>query len=193
MKLNLLWPTPVWEFETPELLSLSNQLMENIRELNKKKITLPQNIFDKSLPASIELEKLIHSYTNEALIAAKCNWRYSHMMRGRVNMNKLGEWDSPHIHIGPKLVGVLYLRTPESSGNLILIAPTFAGGLTSTSETSSMSQIPVTKQQRTYFEVVPQVGKMVLFPSDLVHFVMPNTKDDTRVSVALNIELQPST
>jgi uncharacterized protein (TIGR02466 family) len=40
-----------------------------------------------------------------------------------------------------------------------------------------------------YFSHQPKVGELLLFPSWLPHFVLPNTSNEERISVSFNIEL----
>jgi len=40
-----------------------------------------------------------------------------------------------------------------------------------------------------YFAYNPKVGELLLFPSWLPHFVLPNTSDEERISISFNIEL----
>ena len=40
-----------------------------------------------------------------------------------------------------------------------------------------------------YFDYQVKVGDLILFPSWLPHFVLPNTSDENRISISFNIEL----
>ena len=40
--------------------------------------------------------------------------------------------------------------------------------------------------------VEPELGKLIIFPSWLVHYVQNNLDDSDRISIAFNIELTPS-
>ena len=181
MKLSLLWPTPVWEIQTPELEQIADDMVNEYASFKKSNKEFPYNVFDGTFASAKSLESLIGQFTNQAMYDGDFDWRYSHIVRGRFNMTTKNGWDSPHIHVGPQLVAVYYWQVPEGSGDLVLVAPSFAGGLTTTMEG--------TKGTRTYYKVTPKKGLLVLFPSDLVHFVLPNETDSIRASVAANIEL----
>ena len=40
-----------------------------------------------------------------------------------------------------------------------------------------------------YFDYQVKVGDLILFPSWLPHFVLPNTSEENRISISFNIEL----
>lgn len=181
MKTSLLWPTPVWEIHTPLLEQIADNIVKEYAEFKSTGEKFPYDVFDGTFKSLDLLRITIGDFTNKALEEANYNWRYSRMLRGRFNMTLRGEWDSPHIHIGPQLVAVYYWQVPEGSGDLVLVAPSFAGGLTTTTEGF--------KGARTHYTITPKKGLLVLFPSDLVHFVLPNDTDSTRASLAANIEL----
>lgn len=191
MKLNLLWPTPIWEIEDdPELVKMADSLMQEYYHLKQNNLKIPFNIFCSSYPSSLKFERIIREYVTKALAEADYNWKYSEMLLGHFNMSTENEWDPPHIHLGNQLVGVFFVKAPEGSGELNVIAPSFAGGLTTHDEINVMGQKQVKRYTRTYYQIKPKVGKLVFFPHDLVHFVLPNTTKDIRVSIALNIDLK---
>lgn len=181
MKLSLMWPTPIWEVQTPELEQIADDLVNDYKQFKSGNDVLPYDIFDSNFESLKQLQESIKQYTNQGMKEGQFEWRFSRIMRGRFNMTRQSEWDSPHIHVGPQLVAVYYWQVPENSGKLVLVAPSFAGGLTTTNDDN--------KGARTHYTITPKKGLLVLFPSDLVHFVLPNETDRIRASVAANIEL----
>ena len=89
------------------------------------------------------------------------------------NINKKGDWNIPHTHPGSDFALVWYL-TDSSDGLLQLINP-----------------FP----QRNFdceggnISVKAKKGDIVMFPSDIQHYVMPNQKDTDRVSISMNLQL----
>ena len=69
-----------------------------------------------------------------------------------------------HTHSPYKWAGVLYIQTPENSGEI---------------EFRRMGEFDVFQ---------PQVGDFILFPGNLAHRVHPNLSDDYRISVAFNLK-----
>ena len=92
----------------------------------------------------------------------KVQWLY--------NINGKGDWNIPHTHPGSDLALVLYLT--DSDGLLTLFNP-HAQRVISTHNTS----------------INAQKGDIVLFPADLVHYVMPNPREEDRISISMNLQL----
>ena len=87
-----------------------------------------------------------------------------------ININNQGCRNTPHTHPGSDLALVLYLT--DSDGLLTLFNP-HAQRVISTHNTS----------------INAQKGDIVLFPADLVHYVMPNPRDEDRISISMNLQL----
>jgi len=106
-----------------------------------------------------------------------------------VNINEPGNFlldsNTPHVHPGYFLSCVYYPKGLPESGNLYLLSP-FNGVVES---------IPAEHLEHstgfcdTRWSVTPEPGKLVMFPSWLMHWVTPNYSDDDRISIAFNISL----
>lgn len=81
-----------------------------------------------------------------------------------------GQATQPHVHddYDEILSAVYYVRVPENSGDLILH---LAGG-------------PL--------RIAPCVGRMILFPPDVLHEVAANQSAQTRLSIGINIGPPPA-
>ncbi|MBR8845240.1 MULTISPECIES: putative 2OG-Fe(II) oxygenase [unclassified Pseudoalteromonas] len=95
------------------------------------------------------------------------------------NINKSGDWNSPHNHLDsknenakPGWSGVLYLNIEESKmdsgGDLILFF---------INEKNIVDR---------YFHK-PKQNQMILFSSDTLHMVTPNKSNEDRISIAFNL------
>ena len=91
------------------------------------------------------------------------NWWY--------NINGKEAWNLPHSHPGSDLALVLYLT--ETDNLLHLINPFSQRRLNEAS-----TYIPS-----------PKKGDILIFPSDIQHFVMPNQKEEDRISISMNLQL----
>lgn len=91
----------------------------------------------------------------------------------------------PHIHANHWISFVYYAQANENSGSLILNSsnPTieFALPANLVSDNTMYSSHRMT--------VRPQTGLLVAFPSWIQHWVDPNSSDEPRISVAINITL----
>lgn len=81
------------------------------------------------------------------------------------NIAKTGERTGVHDHAKlASLSGVVYLQCSSNSGNLFFQS-----------------------EEKIEYSVVPEEGKMVLFPSHLRHGVSANESSDERISLAFNL------
>lgn len=105
---------------------------------------------------------------------------------GWVNVNDGGAFNTPHDHPAYLWSGVYYVKVPQKqngrSGMIEFLDP--RGALTLNDRDRRV--IGASK-----FRVEPKEGLLVLFPSFLVHWVYPNEKDETRISIAFNARLVP--
>ena len=84
------------------------------------------------------------------------------------NINPQGAWNIPHNHGGAHYALVWYLT--DSDGLLNFINPS--------------SRID---SQDGSFNA--KKGDILIFPADIVHYVMPNTKETDRVCISMNLRL----
>ena len=104
-----------------------------------------------------------------------------------VNINKPGDCNTKHNHPGDDLAGVLWIKTPENSGNLVFESPHH---FNSFREIASYTE--EFKNSNNYFQTYyfsPIEGRMLVFPSHLQHEVLENKSNEDRISVSFNIDL----
>ena len=102
-----------------------------------------------------------------------------------INCNNTGDYNHSHNHPGCDFSGVLWLKVPENSGNLVFESPfSFQQYklLLNYSEEFKKST-----NAYDWFYIEPQEGLMIMFPSHLNHSVTSNKSDQERISVAFNI------
>ena len=92
----------------------------------------------------------------------------------------------PHTHPKCHLSGVLWLKIPENSGNIIFISPYEHVAHVEIDELYSDEFKKSHNSFSNYF-LNPTEGYMILFPSHLVHYVDVNKSNEDRISVAFNI------
>ena len=90
------------------------------------------------------------------------NWWY--------NINGKEAWNLPHCHPGSDLALVWYLT--DSDGLLTFLNP--------------HSQRAIHSQNAS---INAKKGDIVIFPSDLYHYVLPNTREEDRISISMNLQL----
>lgn len=108
-------------------------------------------------------------------------------------VNPPGSYNSAHIHPGVHFSGVYYVQAPPKSGNLVLRDPRSAAlmmplvhGAQAQAHRALQSSVPVE----------PKAGRIVVFPSWLMHSVEPNLAQGTggeaeRVILSFNLGQTP--
>ena len=171
-----LFATPVWHIEgAPQ--QLVDELYEKVDIIKKKKDLFDLDDYNKSNqggyqtsqfnwqefhPQSKEyIEKLITDIFTNYLVNIS-GWWY--------NINLKGSWNTPHSHGGSNYALVWYLT--DSNGLLKLMNPL-----------SNRIDNILDKSFNT------KKGDILIFPGDIIHYVMPNPKETNRVCIAMNLQL----
>ena len=165
-----LFSTPVWHIEgTPlELIDELHQGAYRFKEncpsetrSNQGGYQSPPLEWNNFHPYGIEVVKDIVSKAIEQDFKVH-EWWY--------NINGKGHWNIPHTHPNSDLALVIYLT--DSDGLLQLINP----------------HLMRTNSQH-YTGINAKRGDILIFPSDLLHYVMPNPREEDRISISMNLQL----
>lgn len=99
-----------------------------------------------------------------------------------ININKNSNTNIPHSHPESVLTAVYYVKVPENSGNIKFFTP-----INNYDEHFKDFMIEkYNEYNSTTYSFVPKKGKLVFFPSWLMHEVEPNKTDSDRISIAFN-------
>lgn len=96
--------------------------------------------------------------------------RFNHIINNYwFNINYPGSFNELHNHDLPQTQvkgtsGVIYVKVPDNSGNIIF------------------------ENENSLLEIQPCTGKLLLFPSHILHKVSKNNSDSDRISIAFNLE-----
>ena len=105
-----------------------------------------------------------------------------------VNINKSGDYNVKHVHPTNDLSGVLWIKAPKNSGEIIFESPhefqAFQEIQSYSDEFKKSSNI-----YHTYY-FTPTEGRMLVFPSHLMHEVDENLSTEDRISISFNIKLR---
>jgi uncharacterized protein (TIGR02466 family) len=102
-----------------------------------------------------------------------------------LNLNLPNTHHSRHEHFGCFMSGVLWLAAGLDSGNFNIHDPIGVRAQNVTQYRFAKSK--TTSYNKDIFAIVPQPGKLILFPSWLQHQVESNKGNDDRISIAFNI------
>ena len=106
---------------------------------------------------------------------------------GWVNINPPEALNVTHNHPNCDIAGVLWIKIPKNSGDLIFVSP-----YDFLSYVEMFSYKEEFKNDLNYYhnyKFTPQEGSILLFPSHLQHRVSPNKSNEDRISVSFNIKL----
>ena len=104
-----------------------------------------------------------------------------------ININSKGGFNRPHLHNDDLFSGVFYVKTPEHSGNIVFTHPAQQQQYHFTTTPQIVEEWTDTNSGMMYQYAQP--GKIVMFPSWLLHYVEPNLSDQDRISIAFNTKL----
>ena len=107
------------------------------------------------------------------------------------NASGAGAINTPHLHYGSVLSGVYYVTLPHQSGRLRIMNPNadhfsvfaFMGGIENYIEKPTPFTI-------NHIEFSGQPGAIVIFPSHLCHYVLPNLSNEVRISISFNTKCE---
>lgn len=108
-----------------------------------------------------------------------------------LNVNYKGSFNPPHIHPGSTYSGVYYVQMPPNAGKIHFLDPRPAHRCLAPEIDSKYGENwfrTHNKYDSSVFSYEPVEGKVVVFPSWLMHYVDPNPTEGVRISLAFNGE-----
>jgi uncharacterized protein (TIGR02466 family) len=103
-----------------------------------------------------------------------------------LNINNLSGFNVPHIHLGASLSGTYYLKGVESgaNGNIVFRNPWIVDYHMPDYCIEELTNITSGD-----YPVLPEAGKLIIFPSWLEHYVEPNTANVDRISLSFDTRI----
>ena len=172
-----LFPTPVWHIEGAPL-ELIDELYQGAYRIKEKYKSVTNSNQGGYQSNGFEWESF-HPQGKEYInnVVSKIiegensayykNFKVNHWW---YNINSKEHWNIPHTHPLANLALVLYLT--DSDGLLTFLNP--------------HSQRAIHSQNAS---INAKRGDVVVFPSDLYHYVLPNTREEDRISISMNLQL----
>lgn len=103
-----------------------------------------------------------------------------------ININQTSSFNRPHIHSDSVFSGVYYVDCVADSGSIVFLHPSIAQKILLNESTLEN----FTEFSAATNSVSPEIGKLIIFPSWLEHYVEPNSKLEERISIAFNISIK---
>ncbi|MEO0768283.1 MAG: TIGR02466 family protein [Cyanobacteria bacterium J06649_4] len=186
------FPTAIWHFDIEDGDSLNSTLLREIYRIQQNE---PQSLGRSAVfgwHSHNQLHKLDTFQTFTKLVIDNVlEIAQFQKINTEIHMSRIDQcWalvnsqyahNTLHNHPNSIYSGVYYLKAPSKSGSLIFRDPR---------EISHMWKIPVddnTIWTAQNVEYEPKEGRMIIFPSWLLHQVQPNLSTEDRVSISFNI------
>lgn len=188
-----LFPLPLVQFEVAGAAELNKLLLKEISKRrasetgvaksNRKGWHSAPDLFERKEASHAKLAKMLLRMMAEFTRQLAPNMDFAKLEMipdGWINVNPKGAYNAPHDHPGCFWSGVYYVQVPEGAGEAGIIE------FLSPHEVlphNGIIQAAITADKR---RIRPTPGTVLLFPSQLVHWVHPNESDEERVTIAFN-------
>jgi len=196
MQIENLFPVPLASIEVPnEIIDSSLSIAQTYIKSKKWKEqrhfgrTITSYFSDKTRNYAGHFDPNLAKYINfacrEYMLEIGFNPNSDLRIETWLNLNLPDTHHSRHEHFGCFMGGVLWLAVPEKSGDFNIFDPV---GVRAQNTTQYLfARNGNTAYNTSIYTVIPQVGKMIMFPSWLQHQVEANESNEDRISIAFNI------
>ena len=181
MNMYNLFPTPVAEFYLGRDFTAEESTFVDQQPVHKNMGNTTSDdryvLTHKTMAAVHEfVQSCVNKYFQE--IHAPMNTVSLRITQSWFNYSKPGEWHHKHAHPNSFVSGVLYMKAAKDSDKIYF-------------HRDGYRQIDIPTNNFNVYNSASwwlpvETGKLMLFPSSLIHSVEPVTADDTRISLAFN-------
>ena len=100
-----------------------------------------------------------------------------------ININPPGTSNERHTHPGSDLSVVMYVKVPENSGDIEMTNPAYIESFNLLSAARPEANLSPS------VSITPVEGRVLIFPSNILHRVLENKSDNDRISIAWNVKV----
>lgn len=186
---NPMWQTPVWEVQTELTKEFNETLLDEIYQIGKNiktnvDISPYDSLWDYNKPCLNTIKKIIIDIVTEKVredikevrdLNISCE---SFMCWA--NIREPGEALEVHAHSDSAIAVTYFIKAHDGCGDLVLFDTKDAIDW----EQGKLSDNPILKTKR----IKPVEGKLVFFPSYVMHTVEENKSNDLRVSLTCDLK-----
>lgn len=192
--IDTLFPIPLWHYTVEGHEALNVRLLEEIKARQEADKSLANrtrrgwqslhDFFERSEPAHSELAAIVKQVLGDALskVATEIKAdKLSFRQNGWVNVNPPHGYIGPHVHPNALISGTYYVSVPQgegAGGGIEFVSPHPVGAMTSWIKAAMLTD---------KVRLQPKAGTILLFPGQLLHWVLPNDSDEDRVSISFNL------
>jgi uncharacterized protein (TIGR02466 family) len=192
-----LWPTGLIKRRLPENDGPNQALIGIIDEMERENpdLTTDFNVDrfrDMKHPAvdwlMSNIERSITAYFRQLGMTYPISWGIASWP----NINRFGDYHSPHNHPWSYLSGTYYVQVPEADVELDGSEQLNSASISYYDPRPEMSPytFPPGSRSSPVFTVTPVSGALLMWPSSVYHFVHPNLSTRKRYSISFNVHLQ---
>ncbi|MAS97186.1 MAG: hypothetical protein CMO55_28685 [Verrucomicrobiales bacterium] len=187
------FPTSVWYFDLDDIPARHLEMIDDLRRLREEdEIGVTGRSTELGWHSHVDLHEnpIFAPIMRAALdggmeVAAHQDWDLDRVEIFVINswgiINPKYGYNAMHNHPSSVLSGVYYIKAPENCGDIVFRDPR---------EVCQMVVLPTKKQNRWTYQRVfyrPKEGRLLIFPSWLLHEVKPNLSEEERICVSFNI------
>ena len=104
-----------------------------------------------------------------------------------ININPRGASNTMHSHPGCHMSGVFWIKCPDQCGDIMF--DNHQGYSDSACITNHSEIIQQRCNLYHTYSIMPEEGKILVFPSSLRHLVQPNASNEDRISASFNLDI----
>lgn len=194
---SMMFATPMGSFDVPnaaelnpkiaEVILAREQASDSLQRSNKGGWHSSDDLLTWPELEFAELADTFRSATSHMIAATSGKMRFNVdlEMIAWANVNRAGEFNSPHLHPENHWSGVYYVQTPDFSGDRM-----FKAGMIEFADPRGGAFMIRMPGQKDMLSLTPKPGMIVIFPSWLHHWVNPFSIDAVRISIAFNARIR---
>ena len=194
MKTSYLFPSPIWihdfsdKNEVSHLLKLSKIALDEVHKSGDADRRSNRGNSFHTLPNFLGnfQDTPLHKLITPLLVRALKEYGYDPSFIVSVTYWSIvsydGAFNERHHHANSVISGAFYVEAPKGSGALVFADPRYGKLMESR---IGRNEAQIHKNQR----IVPQNGRLVLFPSYLEHQVEMSTCSDPRIIYSFNVDI----
>ncbi len=187
-----IFPIPIHTFVVNGFNEILDELIDYAYELRKKdpkgvSISNRGGWQSSGFEVKDENDKLHNFLFNCINGFPHINYKVNFLIYAWININKPGNYNVKHLHPTNDLSGVLWIKAPQNSGDIVFESPYEFQAYQEIDSYVDEFRNSFNIDHSYYF--TPTDGRMLIFPSHLMHEVEENLSNEDRISVSFNIKL----
>tara|TARA_B100000508_G_scaffold127281_1_gene112290 strand:- start:56 stop:652 length:597 start_codon:yes stop_codon:yes gene_type:complete len=187
-----IFPIPIHIFDVNGFNEIQDELIDYAYELRKKdpkgvSISNRGGWQSSGFEVKDENDKLHNFLFNCINGFPHINYKVNFLIYAWININKPGNYNVKHLHPTNDLSGVLWIKAPQNSGDIVFESPYEFQAYQEIDSYVDEFRNSFNIDHSYYF--TPTDGRMLIFPSHLMHEVEENLSNEDRISVSFNIKL----